>query len=446
MALRDSNYTVALATTTIPLVGGYPDPDDVGITWEGLEIRRDFGAHFGGSHLLINFDDYIGASPGANTPPLAVGPKNLSGQALLGVANGAQTQLLQAPEAGIPISMAVQHPAVGDWTDTKTHAQLITALTALIPDAATVTALQANFDDATGTIELEAGEVAAAGLVKGMVLDIIIDGVTRKRTIVKIDGEVCTIHPRIGLDPGISSVFQIRTCVTYLPVLAEVTDTVDLRMDVNGLSHYALGCTLQGLTFTEDADSSSVLMVAAMRPRNRYIFVGPNAGETTYPATPLSTPPANRMQACFTTTAALATPNATPTTLAPIGMSTLQGWQFDVAFSATYGEACTGPYNEGPPTITRADATYTGETNQVDPFAGMIMGREQRTYTLDFGPTGDGMALIMYAGFLPDTEGKTEDATIREQRRSFTLSNGTFTGEDGGTGASWALAIPLEAV
>lgn len=446
MALRDSNYTIAQATTSVPTVGGYPDPDDGGITWAGLEKRRDFGTHFGGQHLLINFDDYIGAIPGANSPPLAIAPTNTTGSAIMGTADGAQFNMLVGPEEGIPITGAVQHPAAGAWTATKEHALLQTCMVALVPTAATVASIQANWNNAAGTVELDAGEVAAGGIVKGMVCDFIIDGVTRKRTVVEVSGEVLTLHPRLGLDPSVTSVFQIRPCVTYRPSLTQIGNSVDFRLDVNGRSHYANQSVVTSLTFTENADSSTVLMAAAVRPRNNYIFVGNNSGANTYPATPLATPPAGRMQGCFTTTAALATPNATPTSLASIGMPTQNGWNFEINFSATYGEACIGPFNEALPTFTRADVTFTGETDEVDQFMGMILGREERTYTLDFGPTGDGMALIMYAGHLTETTTKSEDGEGRIQRAGFTLRNGTFAGEAGGTGASFAIAIPYTAI
>lgn len=443
--MASSLYSLAFTVgSDITYVVGHPDPDNGGTTWTALVSARSVSGHFAGEDNLLNVDNFTGNDATSFIAPIVVAPTNSSGSTVMGTTTGSVFRRLDVGD-GIEVSVPVQMPS-GNWPVATNflHVALSTCCDVINPGKGEITV--SAVDDATGTMTIDAADIAACA--EGTVIAASVDGTVYYALIVENDGvDTITTHPRIPDPAGAVGTADYRLCVTYSPRddAPSADNLVWLRGDMSGLTHYINGCAVGQLRLEVDGDSGGLLMTTVMRPQDAKVYQGANASANSYTATLLSTPLASRTQSCFHYTAALASPNAEPTTLAASDLTIRDDWSITVDFKRNFPQACGGLSMEGPPSYTRSEVTATGTTETVAPFLTWLKNREHRTLVYGFGPPQRGAAFIIPAAHLRETEVQDEDTDTDTRTVSFSARNGTFTGLEDGTGPTWVFAVPYNA-
>lgn len=432
---KSSAYGLRGAVGLLAKTNGFPDPRNVGNTWETLRVQRAMQSHFAGTDRTVEYDT-TGSDPNAENPPIVIAPENTSGGDVLGVANNTALRMLDVE--GVELRFTMQHPGQR-WTTSFVHDVLQSMCDSIIPAANTVTGTV--YADGTGVLTVD----DATNLEVGMVVRATINAVAYDAQIVDIDGLNATLHPRLPAHDA--AVTDYRLCVTYGPRKGQCPDAKLIQLDFVsiGLGHYAVDCVATKLRF-EESDKRALELVVTMYPRGGVVFRHNNSESQSADAAVLTTTAMGRMQGCFHKTTVLVSPRVAPIALAYSDWDATD-WAFEVTAEYEETAGCDNIIGLAVPSVTATKVSYTGKTRDIDAFTTAMRDGEHRTYVKSFGPPKRGGSLFLLGGFLKATETfESNDKNVTQL--GFELAAGTWGGVDGAVAdslaatANWLFAVP----
>lgn len=419
MARRSSVHSAALYQGLISLADGFPDVD--GVVWSGIGAKKGFADYFSGEDAVLEVE-YTGEDPYDYEAPEVATPINTTSGEIFGAAAGEPIRLRRLEQ--LVLETPIVQPADGAAITSQAFHKILESVCAFVdPAEATSTVDAAGAHN--GEFDVTAGH--GARYTVGAIISVMKNGKVQYAAVTGIDTDTITVTPR--LTDAVEAGDTIRHCRTYAPRRGSMPQAklLNLRFDADGVCQYLFNavCTAVELVVQEGVG----LLRFTIRPGDQVAVQSTDATFMSY-TRPVN-PPASLLQSCrHWTPDAITAPVDVPASLVAENFDLADDWSFSFTNSGTAERGgCGALVSDDGYTFSRAQASLTGKTRDVDPFRRMLPLREKRQFVLGLGPPDKGVCAMLMSGHLP--QGEQLGATDEDiQEVDFTFRNSGWAGDE----------------